>query len=382
MINSLRYNLSRNLFNIPGWLTRRKIVVIESDDWGSIRMPSKEVYQNLLSSGIRVDKCPYNRYDSLASEEDLNSLFNVLVNFKDKNGNPPIITANCVVANPDFDRIRESGFQEYHYELITETLKKYPKREQSFALWNEGINNNIFAPQFHGREHVNIKFWMERLSENNPIFRIAFEQGLWGLGEKIVPGYKLKIQAALDTENPLDIEYQKLILIDGLKKFEQLFGYKAESFIANNFVWDSQLNSTLYDNGVSILQGIKYQYKPIYNKKRQKIWHNIGETNALGQVYLMRNCLFEPSLIPEFEPVRFCMNDIQNAFFWHKPAIISSHRLNFIGSIVSANRDNNIKSFYELLNAITRKWPEVEFMTSIQLGNLIAKDRKQFIPAH
>ena len=166
-----------------------------------------------------------------------------------------------------------------------------------------------------------------------------------------------------------------------MKKFEQLFGYKAQSYIANNFVWDSQLNATLYDNGVSILQGIKYQYKPIYNKKRQKTWHNIGETNALGQVYLMRNCLFEPSLIPEFEPVRFCMNDIQNAFLWHKPAIISSHRLNFIGSIVSANRDNNIKSFYELLNAITRKWPEVEFMSSVQLGNLIAKDKKQVLPA-
>ena len=31
------------LINIPGWRTNRHIVVIESDDWGSIRMPSCEV---------------------------------------------------------------------------------------------------------------------------------------------------------------------------------------------------------------------------------------------------------------------------------------------------------------------------------------------------
>lgn len=27
-------NLAHNLLNIPGWHTNRKIVVIESDDWG------------------------------------------------------------------------------------------------------------------------------------------------------------------------------------------------------------------------------------------------------------------------------------------------------------------------------------------------------------
>jgi len=36
--------LRKNLVNIPGWRTNRKIVVIESDDWGSVRMPSREVY--------------------------------------------------------------------------------------------------------------------------------------------------------------------------------------------------------------------------------------------------------------------------------------------------------------------------------------------------
>jgi len=102
--------IKKIISNIPGWHTDRRIIVIESDDWGSIRMPNKQAYNLLLSKGIRVDSCPYNRYDSLASEEDLSMLFEVLDRFRDINGNPPILTANCVLVNPDFKRISESGF--------------------------------------------------------------------------------------------------------------------------------------------------------------------------------------------------------------------------------------------------------------------------------
>jgi hypothetical protein len=107
MINNLKSTLSHTLLNLPGWHTSRKIVVIESDDWGSIRMPSREVYEKLLKKGIRVDNDPYNKFDSLASEQDLETLFDVLKKFNDKNDNHPVITANTVIANPDFNLIRQ-----------------------------------------------------------------------------------------------------------------------------------------------------------------------------------------------------------------------------------------------------------------------------------
>ena len=65
-------SIVRNLANLPGWRTNRKIVVIESDDWGSIRMPSKFAYSNLLKKGIDVDKSfLYDTLDSLEKKEDL-----------------------------------------------------------------------------------------------------------------------------------------------------------------------------------------------------------------------------------------------------------------------------------------------------------------------
>ena len=61
----------KNLSNIPSWRTNCKIVVFESDDWGSIRMPSKLAYSNLLKKGIGVDKSLYDTLDSLEKKEDL-----------------------------------------------------------------------------------------------------------------------------------------------------------------------------------------------------------------------------------------------------------------------------------------------------------------------
>lgn len=57
-----------------------------------------------------------------------------------------MITANCAVANPDFDKIEASGYQNYYYEPFTETLKKYPEHQRSFELWQEGIKEKIFSP--------------------------------------------------------------------------------------------------------------------------------------------------------------------------------------------------------------------------------------------
>ena len=68
-----------------------------------------------------------------------------------------------------------------------------------------------------------------------------------------------------------------------------------------------------------------------------------------------------------------CLDRIKIAFKWNKPAIIGSHRLNFIGFINPRNRDKNLVLFKTLLNKIIQKWPDVEFMTSDQLGDLITK---------
>ncbi|MCC5908331.1 MAG: hypothetical protein JJU13_19095 [Balneolaceae bacterium] len=371
-MKKFRRRLARHAKNYKGFKTDRKIIVIESDDWGAIRMPSLSVFSDLLKKGITTEHDPYSLNDCLASETDLSHLFELLSSFRDISGRYPVITANCVTANPDFDAIRESRYAEYFHEPVPETLKRYPEHAGSFALWKEGLEKQLFVPQFHGREHVNVENWLRELKQGNPKLETSFSHQCWIYDPKI--NEKINIQASLDTESVDSVEQHKEILKEGLKLFEQLFGYPSESYIANNFVYHNSLNQTLKECGVNYIQGMKYHMQPVLgNQKKEMIRRYTGQKNECEQYHLVRNCVFEPSQQPQnFDNVGECLKDISNAFFWKKPAIITAHRLNFIGFLRPENRDKNLAFFKELLTKILHTWPNTEFMTSPELGDLIA----------
>ena len=92
----------QNLTNARGWRTNRKIVVIESDDWGMIRMSSKKDQKELKKRGFNISQCPYNLNDRIENDRDLEGLGEVLLSVKDNKGNPAKFTINNVVANPEF----------------------------------------------------------------------------------------------------------------------------------------------------------------------------------------------------------------------------------------------------------------------------------------
>lgn len=362
-----KQKITHNLLNVPGWRTKRHIVLIESDDWGSIRMPSKAVYEKLLSEGYRVDLHPYERYDSLASEVDLSRLFHVLKKYRDKNGRHPIVTANCAVANPDFDKIEKNGFTKYYYEPFTKTLHSYRGCEKSFDLWKQGIQQRIFVPQFHAREHINVAKWMSVLRKQDKDNLDAFRYGMMGIFPKQNHEQGNIFQVALDNS---EYEEQSVleIISDGLDLFEQIFEYKSKTFIAPCYTWPILLERKLYDKGVKGLQGMVYQKVP--GQKRKRHW--MGTKNTVGQVYTIRNCFFEPSLMPNnYDNIDECLYRINCAFRWNKPAILSSHRINYIGTICEENREKNLNMFERLFSQILKEWPDVEFLSSDELVELI-----------
>ncbi len=362
---------------LPGWHTPRRIVVIESDDWGSIRMPDKATYDLLLAKGIRVDNCPYNRYDSLASEKDLSALFELLAMFRDFNGNHPVLTANCVVANPDFERIRDSGFTTYQYEKFTDTLLRFPDCHNSFHLWKEGMTRKLFHPEFHGREHLNVIRWMDALGAGMPETMLAFNHGLFGISTHITSERRKSYLQVFDVHDARDLDQIRTIIADGIALFRQIFGYPARSFIAPNYTWPVEIEPDLAELGIRYLKGGIIQNAPVTGTvKNRKIRHFTGRRNHQGQIHIERNCGFEPTLYPNRNSVDDCLHQISQAFEMNKPAVITSHRVNFIGSLVESNRDNNLRQLRMLFIRLLQKWPEVEFMTAEELGDLIDKNRK------
>lgn len=368
--------ITNTLLNIPGWHTRRKILVIESDDWGGIRMPSVKVKQFLQYSGMVLDNDPYSLYDTLANNYDLEALFEVLSSVKDKNDKYAVITADTNVANPDFDKIKATDYQQYYYEPFTKTLQRQPNGDKTFKLWKQGIESGLFYPQFHGREHVNVRKWLHDLRSNHANVRTWFDVGSYGssyLVDKTQLGHYM---TAFDSVMHEDIVFYNQSIEEGLNLFESIFGYRSESFIATTYCWPIEVEPTLKANGIKYLQGMVVQTIPVNQGVafRNKITNFQGTKSKSGLIYLMRNAYFEPSQRPGFNWVDDCLRRINIAFMCGKPATISMHRLNVIGGLVEVNRTRNLILLKQLLKEIVKRWPDVEFMNSAELGRLIYKN--------
>lgn len=363
----------RNLSNAIGFKTNQKIVVIESDDWGGIRMPSLAVFNTLVAQGLDLtggDADRYNRNDTLETPEDLAALYETLVRHKGSNAKHPVITAISVVANPDFSKIRESGFENYFYEPFTETYKRYGQ-SSTIDLVREGIRQQLFIPQFHGREHLNVMHWMRALKRSDHQTRLAFDHECWGFNNAPFNDEKVSYQAAFDLYYPDDLQYQQKVVKDGLNLFRTLFGYKATYFVPPNGPFNNSLEATAAAEGVRYMSAAKVQREPIgYNRTKLNLRY-IGKKNKSGQLYITRNCFFEPNQAGR-NGMEACLDEIAIAFKWKKPAIISSHRANYIGVLNAGNRHQGLKQLDMLLKQITTRWPEVVFMTSNELGDLMA----------
>lgn len=374
--SALRVNVS----NIPGWRTKRHIVVIESDDWGSIRMSSKEAFDRMLKAGMPVDRSHYNLYDSLECNDDLEQMYETLSKFKDSTGRYPVITGVNVVANPDFEKIKTNNFSEYIYEPYTETCKRYSNHDRVYDLWKEGIEKRLMVPIFHGREHLNAQFWMRALRDKNKSTLVGFENEVTGMpgikGEKL-PDFQAAFQ--IDTIN--DLVYQKEVLKTGLDLFEELYGYRSRYFVPTNGPFNNTLEKDLNEHGVKYINTGKKQKEPLGNGQYKINTRFIGDENQYGQIYITRNCFFEPSSSGFEKPantdwINNCLKEIEIAFRWRKPAVISSHRVNYIGYLHTENRERSLSQLSELLSKMLKKWPDIEFMTSAELGDLIASKKK------
>ncbi|MFN3908663.1 MAG: hypothetical protein ACK4JX_06485 [Flavobacterium sp.] len=369
---SLYNTLAKNYINFRGWKTNRKIVVIESDDWGSIRMPSKEIVDELKIK-YPLSNNKFTTLDGLERKSDLTELFSLLKNYKDLNNNHPVITACSLVANPDFKKIEESKFTNYFYKTIEETYKDYGETEL-LGIWkDQGIKENLLYPQFHGREHLNPIKWLKILQSGNNMELDAFHKKcLLGLSNAMTAPKDLYM-AAFDANLDLEKEFVIKSTIDGLKIFKEIFGFNSISFVPSQSKQFEEINQTLVENGVKCSQAGQY-FVPKGDgtfKKVDKFW---GDKDRYGMTFWRRNCNFEPFKDNSNE-LEKCLSEIDIAFRWGKPAIISFHRINFTSRIEKTHRDKCLDKFDKLLLKIIKKHPDVEFINSAQLAEIMLKSK-------
>ncbi|MDL2264897.1 hypothetical protein LJC57_05730 [Parabacteroides sp. OttesenSCG-928-G07] len=372
--------MSNNIRNIPfkaylknliGKSTKRKLVVFYVDDWGSVRTKDCYAIDYLKKKGIEIDKSRFCKYDTLANEKDLETLYGTLSSTKDSKGNSACFTAVMNPCNPDFESIKTNGYTAFVSEPFTKTLQKYGKGyEHAFELWKEGISKNIFYPMFHGTEHVSRKKLMDALQEQYLPTLWAFE--CESVGIPTTNGYSVKnIMQPYCIEKSEENKELARNIEWGLNQFELIFGFRSRQFKAGGDIISPELYPTLAENGIEYMDEALYIKRHLGDERYKFFINYTGKRNSLGQKILVRNAVFEPTNDLNFDSVGHCLKLIDAAFKCKKPALISSHRVNFVGGLDENNRKEGLSRLSLLLKAIVKQWPDVEFVNADQAGDII-----------
>lgn len=366
-----------NFKNITSKKTKRKLVSISVDDYGNVRVASKEAIANMEKLGAK----PGNRfdvYDTLETKQDLEQLFEALTSVKDLHGKPAVFTPFAMPCNLDYEKIIENSFNGFYNEDLTVTFSKLAAIDANaydgaWELWLNGIKEGIMVPQFHGREHLNIKVFNEKLAARDKMLIESIKnRSYFRIGNSGYP--TIKFPAQFNFWAFEENETFKEIIQKGLDIFEYVYGYRSTHFNPPGSQEHDVIHKYLFENGVKFLD------TPIFKKEHQGFgkfkpkFYKTGMKNVYGQQFMVRNAVFEPCSERGVDWCSYTMKQIENAFFWGAPAIISTHRVNFCGHIDPNYRKRGLDELRRLLKMIVTKWPDVEFLSSTAICEILASE--------
>lgn len=356
--------------NLLGFRTRRKIVAFAVDDYGNVRLHSKKARDQLFEKNSRNENI-FDQYDALETYDDIYNLIEVLHRFRDKNGSPACFSLYSVSCNLDFQQIIDN-----HYEQIfTETLEQTYDRlneTKTLSLIKEGIKMGSLCPEFHGREHFSFPILEQLIREKNEdlIYSIKHYSlaGIMRSNGKMLP-YTI---AFYDPTGQYGQRHREIIS-DGIKIFSKVYGIAPRGCMPPAATIHKALIPHMLQEGLKFIE--TYRVK----KNKQSVFpyefYYTGKKITPDAVYMVRNVVFEPLSDRSIDFVELAFQQIKTAFQLGKPAIISSHRVNFCGRIDEANRTFSLQELSRLLTKITKEWSDLEFMSTRDLAKYIIENQ-------
>jgi hypothetical protein len=163
------------------------------------------------------------------------------------------------------------------------------------------------------------------------------------------------------------------IIKDGLRCFEEVYGYHSITFTPPALQIHPKLLSELSSTEIKSVDVPRNAAQHLglgkYKKKKYKTQLEKDD----NRVNIVRNCVFEPNSNKNINWVDYTCKQVEAAFRLKKPAIISSHRVNFCGKIDNENRKDGLKTLNQLMDKILMKFPEVEFLSVDELAEEIIR---------
>lgn len=349
------------------------------DDYGNVRVDSSESRKALDEAGYPALK-RFDRYDALETREDLEALFEVLDTVKDQHGKPAVFTPYALTRNIDFEKMASEDDGQYYSELVSHTFERKAEQDPipyqgTWKLWQKGMEEGYLSPEFHGREHFNLRVFLQKLKEKDAQLMASLKHRS-NIALQTKGDGNFKYSAAFGFKNKEDLAGMPEIIKEGMLDFREVYGRQATVFTPSASQFPPSLVKHLPEYGIEALD------KPFFTKRYQESGKYAREFNFLGYdkknglTILVRNVIFEPIDDNTDRWINLALRQIEAAFRWGKPANISSHRVNFCGHIDKKNREKGLDALKVLLGKIVERWPDAEFISARDLAKIIGKSEK------
>ena len=314
-------------------------VLIESDDWG----PGATLHAQRL---LQLLSCLETHKDSVARSA--------------------VLTADIVLSVPDIDKIMADPDGAYHRKLLNDVS---PSIYQAMLL---GIKQGGLVPQLHGLEHLNGEAFAKLCQLKEPRIAGALadaQQWCWETLDSALQGHY--VDGSVLPTQPISQEQAEAIIALAARRFTELFGYSSLSTVAPCYLWNSSIEKLWQENGIKVIQTAGYRCdgrdkQGAYHQDRSLI--RAGDLSESGQVYLVRNVMYEP--VDGHTNAHSAYQAARSAYAQALPISISTHRYNYTRS--EEEFQNALQGLDQLLTAIGTGIRPLRFLSSPELGEQLA----------
>lgn len=331
---------------------RLRAVCLASDDWGLAGfLPDSAAIAHLDRQALAPGRVIEIYWHSTLEDSAMTAaLGQVLAAHRGRDGLPAVLQPNYIMASLAYRPATadspavwtELEFPEAPPGYERPGLWPTVRRLQAEGLWH---------PELHGRWHYDPES-RRRQTAASPAVQAAAARQIMPF-----PG----AEAAWELGSWRDFEMVTAELDRNLQQFESLFGYPPRSVIAPDYQWRDEHERLWCARGLRIIQGQRQQRQADWTGplgRARKLFHRMWTRwSRPDRVYLDRNCLFEPVQRPAGEDaVKAASGEVTNAWRLGQPAILQTHRINFV-HLEAALRARGLAALDELLAELAARSP-------------------------
>ncbi len=351
-----------------------RAVAFESDDWGLCGfVPDAASLAAFDRTAFESGPFPAIYWTSTledgAAVDRLRRLFRAC---RGRDGMSAVFQPNYIVSSLSYERapadscVRPGpepgwGWRERH---LPATPPAYA-RPGLFEAVAAAIADGVWEPEFHGNYHFDPAARMDAVADPAALEAarggvLAFPASSWCF--------------ELDSRRGIDVVRGELDR--GLRIFEGLFGRVPASVVAPDYVWDRRHEIMWREAGFHVVQAKREQRRPSAGggivprvaKVLERRWRKLTEAHL---IYLERNCRFEPAQeSPDAGTTERCLGEIRRAWDGGRPAIVETHRVNFV-NLDRETTERCFDSLARLLAALVEgPGPAPHFVTDSELAQL------------